>query len=56
MRCGTKLHNGTSIPVNVIIKISPLGREYYISGLYDDQAVIRYLDNGEIKWLPARLV
>lgn len=44
MRCGTKTYNNTTIPVNAVIKISPLGREYYVSGIFEDYCLIRFVD------------
>lgn len=54
MRCGTKLYNGIPIPANAAIKISPLERLFYISGIeLPNTAIIRFISNvNEIKRIP----
>lgn len=52
MRCGSKQHNNLEIPANATIHISPLGREYYISGIDSNDVTIRYVDDGSFKKLP----
>lgn len=52
MRCGTRKHNNLEIPANAVVKISPLGREYYVSGIDGNEVTIRYVDDGSFKKLP----
>lgn len=53
MKCG-QTPNG--LPITATIRESPLGRQYYVSGISCNagvwEATIRYIDNLEIKTLP----
>ena len=50
LRCGSiVLPNGVEIPMNAQIRKGALGREFYVSGLGETLATIRYIDDGSIK-------
>jgi len=48
MRFGTKLHKGIEVPYFAVVKISPKGREYYLSGIDDNTALVKFIDNDEV--------
>lgn len=48
MKPGTRLHKGIEVPINAIIHISELNREYYLSGIHENVAIIKFLDNHEL--------
>lgn len=54
IRCGTKLYNGIPIPQHSTVKISPLERLFYISGIeLPNTAIIRFISpENEIKRIP----
>ena len=52
-KCGNKPYNNIEIPIKAKIQVSPLGREYYVSGIDGDEILIRYVDGDrEVKRLP----
>jgi hypothetical protein len=58
LKCGNKWHGSLQIPVNASIRTSPAGRDYYVAGITDELACIRFLDgNGtEYKQVNRKLV
>lgn len=47
-RCGSIIKNGIEIPENAIIKTSWQNhREYYVSGISENNVLIKFIDNGE---------
>lgn len=47
MRCGVKLHNGIEVPFFAVVKKSAKGREYYLSGIDENTAIVKFIDTGE---------
>lgn len=48
MRCGCKEYKGKLIPANAEIAISPKGREFYLTGIENETAIIKFIDNDEV--------
>lgn len=48
MKCGNTLYKGVAVPKNAEIKISAKGLEYYISGIHENQAYIKFIESGQI--------
>lgn len=48
MRTGTRLHNGKEVPINATIHTSELNREYYLSGIHENVAILKFIDNNEM--------
>lgn len=46
-RAGFKFYKGIQVPENSEILISPLGREYYISGSTMTHHTIKFIDDGK---------
>lgn len=50
MRCGTKKYKGNEIPVNAVVKKTAFGdREYYLSGINETHALLKFLDTGAME-------
>lgn len=45
-KAGSKLYKSIEVPINAEIKVSPKGREYYISAIDGSQTIIRFIDDG----------
>lgn len=58
LKCGNRWHGSHQIPANAIVKTSPSGRDYYVAGITDEFATVRFLDgNGsEYKQVNRKLV
>lgn len=48
IKCGCRLHKGISVPHNAIIKTASNGREFYLSGIDDNTAIVKFIDTDEI--------
>lgn len=48
MRCGTKIHKGKEVPYYAIVKTSSKGRDYYLSGIEENTAIVKFIDNDEV--------
>jgi hypothetical protein len=56
MRAGSKIYKGIEVPISAPIHINKQGREFYISGLCYNTALIRYIDSGEVIEIKSSLV
>jgi hypothetical protein len=48
MRPGSKLYKSIEVPIHAVINTNKVGREFYISGICYNTALIRYIDSGEV--------
>jgi hypothetical protein len=48
MRAGSRIYKGQEVPIHAVINTNKAGREFYISGICYNIALIRYIDSGEV--------
>lgn len=56
LKCGNRWHGKIQIPANAIVKTSPAGRDYYVAGISEEFAIVKYTDTGEYKQVNRKLV
>jgi hypothetical protein len=48
MRAGSRNYKSQEVPIHAVINTNKTGREFYISGICYNTALIRYIDTGEL--------
>jgi hypothetical protein len=48
MKAGSRIYKSQEVPINAVINTNKIGREFYISGICYNTALIRYIDSGEV--------